>query len=37
MERGGDQRTKDDISKCGCSVMHVFDAPIFLAVRKVNA
>jgi hypothetical protein len=26
MERGGDQRTKDDISKYGCSVMHVFDA-----------
>ncbi|WP_304012173.1 DUF4262 domain-containing protein [Methyloversatilis discipulorum] len=26
MQRGGDQRTKDDIAKHGCSVMHVFDA-----------
>lgn len=25
MERGGDQRTKEDIAKYGCSVMHVFD------------
>ena len=25
MELGGDQRTKDDICKYGCSVMHVFD------------
>ena len=25
MERGGDQRTKEDIAKFGCSVMHVFD------------
>ena len=26
MQRGGEQRTKDDIAKYGCSVMHVFDA-----------
>ena len=26
MQRGGDQWTKDDIAKYGCSVMHVFDA-----------
>lgn len=26
MERGGDSRTKQDIAKYGCSVMHVFDA-----------
>ena len=25
MEIGGDQRTKEDIAKYGCSVMHVFD------------
>jgi hypothetical protein len=25
MERGGDQRTKEDTAKYGCSVMHVFD------------
>ena len=25
MERGGDTRTREDIAKYGCSVMHVFD------------
>jgi Domain of unknown function (DUF4262) len=25
VERGGDQRTKEDIANYGCSVMHVFD------------
>ena len=26
MERGGDQRSNEDIAKYGCSVIHVFDA-----------
>ncbi|WP_259373768.1 DUF4262 domain-containing protein [Rubrivivax gelatinosus] len=26
MERGGDTKTRDDVAKHGCSVMHVFDS-----------